>query len=46
MLMEKLELMREKVDCNPELTRFAMENICMLDQICRNFSKAERKKKC
>ncbi|KAG0556184.1 hypothetical protein KC19_11G032900 [Ceratodon purpureus] len=33
MLMEELELMREKVDRNPELTRFAMENIRLLDQI-------------
>lgn len=35
MLMEELELMREKVDRNPELTRFAMENIRLLDQIRR-----------
>uniref|UniRef100_A0A7I4DZD3 Kinesin motor domain-containing protein n=1 Tax=Physcomitrium patens TaxID=3218 RepID=A0A7I4DZD3_PHYPA len=32
MLMEELQLMREKVDRNPELTRFAMENIRLLDQ--------------
>lgn len=35
MLMEELELMREKVDRNPELTRFAMENIRLLDEIRR-----------
>lgn len=35
MLMEELELMREKVDRNPQLTRFAMENIRLLDQIRR-----------
>lgn len=35
MLMEELQLMREKVDRNPELTRFAMENIRLLDQFHR-----------
>ena len=40
MLMEELELMREKVDRNPELTRFAMENIRLLDQI-RRYSRFE-----
>ncbi|CAM6039323.1 unnamed protein product [Sphagnum compactum] len=34
MLMQELQLMREKVDRNPELTRFAMENIRLLDQLC------------
>lgn len=35
MLMEEIQLMREKVDRNPELTRFAMENIRLLDQLRR-----------
>jgi hypothetical protein len=35
MLMEELELMQEQVNRNLELTRLAMDNICMLDQSCR-----------
>ena len=42
MLMEELELMREKVDHNHELTRFAMENIRLLDQIHR-YNEFERR---
>lgn len=35
MLMEEIQLIQEKVDRNPELTRFAMENIRLLDQLRR-----------
>jgi kinesin family protein 15 len=35
MLTEGLEVMREKVDPNPELTRFAFENISLREQIRR-----------
>lgn len=35
LLMEEIQLMREKIDRNPELTRFAMENIRLVDQIRR-----------
>lgn len=35
MVMEELELLREKVDRYPELTRCEMENSCLLEQIRR-----------
>lgn len=34
-LMNELRLMQEKADRNPELTRFAMENIRLLEQLRR-----------
>lgn len=35
MLCEELQLLRGRINRNPELTRFAMENIRLLDQIKR-----------
>jgi kinesin family protein 15 len=35
MLSEELQLLRGRINRNPELTRFAMENIRLLDQIKR-----------
>jgi len=32
-LTEELELVRSQIDRNPELTRFAMENIRLLEQV-------------
>lgn len=37
-LMSELRLIQEKADRNPELTRFAMENIRLLEQLRRLFS--------
>jgi kinesin family protein 15 len=37
-LMNELRLMQEKADRNPELTRFAMENIRLLEQLRRLLS--------
>ncbi|KAL3700311.1 hypothetical protein R1sor_018333 [Riccia sorocarpa] len=34
-LMEELQLMRSRLDRNPELTRFAMENIRLMEQLRR-----------
>lgn len=32
-LTEELELVRAQIDRNPELTRFAMDNIRLMDQV-------------
>ena len=32
-LKEEIHLLRERIDRNPELTRFALENMRLLDQI-------------
>lgn len=37
-LMNELRLMQEKADRNPEITRFAMENIRLLEQLRRLLS--------
>lgn len=34
-LSEEIQLLRAKVDRNPEVTRFALENIRLLDQLRR-----------
>ena len=34
-LSEEIQLLQTKVDKNPELTRFALENIRLLDQLRR-----------
>lgn len=34
-LVEELQLLQAKIDRNPELTRFAMENIRLLEQLRR-----------
>ncbi|KAH8952526.1 hypothetical protein BDL97_09G089500 [Sphagnum fallax] len=34
-LVEELQLVQGRLDRNPELTRFAMENICLLEQLRR-----------
>jgi kinesin family protein 15 len=34
-LKEELQLLRVRLDKNPELTRFAMENIRLMDQLQR-----------
>jgi kinesin family protein 15 len=34
-LVEELQLLRARIDRNPELTRFAAENIRLLDHIKR-----------
>lgn len=34
-LSEEVQLLRAKIDRNPELTRFALENIRLLDQLRR-----------
>ena len=32
-LMEELEIVRAQIDRNPELTRFAMDNIRLMEQV-------------
>lgn len=34
-LYEEIQLLRAKIDRNPEVTRFALENIRLLDQLRR-----------
>lgn len=34
-LAEEIQLLRAKIDKNPEVTRFALENIRLLDQLRR-----------
>lgn len=34
-LSEEIQLLRAKIDKNPEVTRFAIENIRLLDQLRR-----------
>lgn len=34
-LSEEIQLLQAKIDKNPELTRFALENIRLLDQLRR-----------
>lgn len=35
MLSEEIQMLRAKVDRNPEVTRFALENIRLLEQLRR-----------
>lgn len=35
LLSEEIKLLKSQMDCNPELTRFAMENIRLLDELKR-----------
>lgn len=35
MLIEEIQMLRAKVDRNPEVTRFALENIRLLEQVRR-----------
>lgn len=35
MLCEEIKLLRSQMGCDPELSRFAMENIRLLDQLKR-----------
>lgn len=35
MLTEEIQMLRAKVDRNPEVTRFALENIRLLEQLRR-----------
>lgn len=37
-LSEEIQLLRAKVDRNPEVTRFAVENIRLLEQLRRFFT--------
>lgn len=43
-LSEEVQLLRAKVDRNPEVTRFAVENIRLLEQLRRFFSSTRIKK--
>lgn len=43
-LSEEVQLLRAKVDRNPEVTRFAVENIRLLEQLRRFFSSTRNKK--
>lgn len=35
LLSEEIKLLQTQMDCNPELTRFAMDNIRLLDELKR-----------